>query len=168
MAIIVSHPTSEAIVPFMRSTLVTFDAVVEPLAWGRSQYSIVRLPAALVTAAAALDTRRVAGRIENIEVNLAITRAPVVDEAFVWAGKSLLRRLNVAVGDPVRAQLHPIDEDEVLVPADVIEALQPNNNWAQWNLLTPAARRKMLYRVESAASPKTRARRVEELIRTLP
>jgi|GEM_PF-2855577 len=69
-----------------------FVGVVEPLAWGRSTYTVIRIPTALAAAARDAGTRRIGGTMDDVRVNLAVTRAPVIDDPFVWAGRSLLRR----------------------------------------------------------------------------
>ncbi len=40
-------------------------------------------------------------------VNLALTRAPVVEGVFLWAGASLLDRTGIAPGQPVEVRLRP-------------------------------------------------------------
>ncbi|MEV8272727.1 hypothetical protein [Microbacterium sp. NPDC077184] len=99
------------------------DGVIEPLLWGRSQYTILRIPPVLVDAAAHAGTRRVAGHLDGVEVNLALTRAPVIADTFVWTGASLLRRVELEAGDPVRGLLAPVDPDHVPLPHDFAEAL---------------------------------------------
>lgn len=146
---------------------LSFDALVEPLHWGRSRYTIVRVPDALVRAARDAGTRRVAGEIEGEPVNLALTTAPLVDGAFVYAGASLLRRLRAAAGRPVTCRLAPVDPDLVPLPEDVEEALDRADLLDAWESLAPATRRRRLYAVDSVASTAGRARRIGELLRDL-
>lgn len=141
-----------------------FDALVELVHWGRSRYTVVRLPAALVEDAARQGTRRVAGDVDGTPVNLAVTTAPVVDGPFVYAGASLLRRIGVRAGAPVTCRLAPADPDDVPLPDDVEEALAAAGLLGAWESLSPAARRRRLYGVDSAASAATRARRLTELV----
>ncbi len=141
-----------------------FDALVEPLFWGRNRYTVVRLPDELVVEAARAGTRRVAGDIDGVPVNVAITKAPVVDGAFLYAGAALLRRLGVDVGEPVTCRLEPADPDDVPVPDDVAEALEDAGRRDAWEALTPATRRRRLVPVDAARSAPTRARRVAELV----
>ncbi len=109
-----------------------FDALVEPVHWGRSRYTVIRLPAALVADAERQGTRRVAGDIDGTAVNLAVTTAPVVDGPFVYAGASVLRRIGVRAGDPVTCRLAPADPDDVPLADDVRDAF-----WsANWTLTT--------------------------------
>ncbi len=144
-----------------------FDALVEPLHWGRNRYTIVRLPAALVAAARAQGTHRLRGEIEGAPVNLAVTRAPVVDDAFVYVGAALLRRIGAGVGQPVTCRLAPADPDEVDLPEDVEEALAAAGLLAVWEQLRPGARRRRLVPVDGVVTPAARARRIRELLDAL-
>ena len=145
-----------------------FDALIEPLHWGRSRYTIVRLPAGLVADARAQGTHRLRGEIEGVPVNLAVTKAPVVDDAFVYVGAALLRRIGTGVGHPVTCRLAPADPDEVDLPEDVEEALAAAGLLGVWEQLRPAARRRRLMPVDGVATPAARARRIRELLDGLP
>ncbi len=140
---------------------------LEPISWGKARYVIIRLPAALEESARVCGTRRIAGVLDEVEVNLAITRAPVVEDAFVWAGASLQRRLRLEPGDPVSGRLAPVDPSVVPLPDDVAVALDDPVLRAAWNALTPADRRQRLASIESAGRPETRARRIDAALRDL-
>ena len=145
-----------------------FDAVLEPLESGRSTYVVLRLPAAVVDAVAAAGTRRVAGTVDHVEVNLAVTRADVIDDAFLWAGAVLRRRLGgAAPGDVVTCRLAPVDPDHVPVPRDVRDAVVAAGVEPALAALRPAELRQRLVPVEDAVRPATRARRVADLVASL-
>lgn len=144
-----------------------FDGTVERLVWGRNAYTVVRLPAALVDAAAALGTHRVAGTIEGVEVNLAITRAPVIGDPFVYTGAAFLRRIATEVGEPVRCVLAPVDPERVDVPVDLEQSLRQAGVWSVWQSRRPGERRRDVAAVEAAVRPATRARRVADLAQRL-
>ena len=144
-----------------------FEAVVEPVEWGRATYTLIRIPEDLAEAARGAATRRVSGTIDDVQVNLAITRAPVVEGPFVWAGQSLLRELGARAGDGVVARLRPEDPDAVDLPDEVAAALGQAGVRERWEQLRPARRRQLLYGVKSARSAATRSRRVSELVSEL-
>lgn len=75
---------------------------VDTVQRGRSRYTVIRVPEELAAAARAAGTRRVAGVIDDVAVNAAINRAPVVDGPFLWAGATLLRRPRAEPGEPAR------------------------------------------------------------------
>ncbi|TDN91711.1 YdeI/OmpD-associated family protein [Microbacterium sp. BK668] len=140
------------------------EAFVEPMEWGRSRYTVIRMPGALVTAAAAAGTRRVGGELEGVGVNFALTRAPVIDDTFVWAGAALLRRLRVEVGDPVSGRLAPVDPDSVPLAADLAEALEDAGRLDEWEALPPTTRRRKMVPLDAAATEATRRKRIDALI----
>jgi hypothetical protein len=137
---------------------------VEPMDWGTSRYTVIRVPEALVAAAQELGTRRVGGELEGTPVNLALTRAPVFSGTFVWAGASLLRRMRLEAGDPVTGHLAPVDPDHVPVPPDLADALAVAGVSDAWEALSPASRRRELVPIDAAVSAATRGRRIQTLL----
>lgn len=113
------------------------DGFIEPMTWGSSTYTVIRIPDALVASARTAGTRRVGGELDGVAVNLALTKAPVMDSTFVWAGSSLLRRMRLEVGEPVHGSLAPVDPDYVLVPADLADAILQNGQSDAWDSLPP-------------------------------
>lgn len=148
-------------------TWVEFDTLVEPLPWGRTTYTILRLDETLVDAAAAVGTRRVEGDIEGVAVNVGVNRADVLPDAFMYAGRALQRRLGVTPGDVVRCRLRPADPAHVPLPDDVRAALETAGRLEAFEGRSPPARRRLLQPVEEAAQAATRARRVAALVRAL-
>lgn len=143
------------------------DAFVEPMTWGRATYTVIRMPQLLVDDARALGTTRVGGDLEGVPVNVALTRAPVLPEVFVWAGSSLLRRLRLEVGDPVSGFLAPVDPSHVLLPPDLVDALGAEGLRDAWNSLTPSTRPKRLVAVDATATATSRASRIRALLDAL-
>lgn len=150
------------------TTWTTFDAVLAPLEWGRNVYTVVVVPEALVERARAEGTRRLDGWVDDVEVNVGIARADVMPDAFFYAGRPLQRRLGLRPGDAVRCRLRPVDPDVVPIPDDVATALAavPSAE-AAFAARTAPQRRQLLVPVESAATAPTRARRIQELVRSL-
>jgi Bacteriocin-protection, YdeI or OmpD-Associated/Domain of unknown function (DUF1905) len=146
---------------------VRFDAVIEPMAWGRSTYTVIRLPADAVAAWRSDGVKRVAGTIDGVEVDLAITTAPVIDDAFVWAGAALLRRIEAEAGEVVTVELQAADPDAVRVPTDLAAAIEAAGGVGRWEALTPAQRRRHVYGIESARTDATRSRRITALVAEL-
>lgn len=88
---------------------VEFDALLEATPWGRSIYTILRVDHSLEEAATSAGTRRVEGTIEDVPVNVAVSRADVLPDAFMYAGKPLQRRLGARPGDLLHCRLRPAD-----------------------------------------------------------
>lgn len=147
---------------------VEFDAVVEAVVWGRSVYTIIRLDKALETAAKAAGTRRVEGIIDGLPVNVGVNRADVLEDAFMYAGKGLQRRLSARPGDLVSCRLRPADPDDVPLADDIQRALVDAQRLDAFQRKTPADRRRLLQPIEEAARPGTRQHRIAALLRALP
>lgn len=145
-----------------------FDALVEVLPWGRNVYTIVRLEPSLEEAARALRTRRVEGTIDEVPVNVGVNRADVLPDAFMYAGKALLRRLGARQGDVVHCRLRPADPDDVPLADDVHRALADAGRLDAFGRRTPAQRRQLLQPIEDAARPETRQQRIAALLRSIP
>ena len=145
---------------------VRFDAVVEPLEWGDATYTVVRLPADVVTALG--SARRVEGEFNEHPINLAITRAPVIDDPFLWSGKSLLARTGLKPGERFEARLRPANADEVDVPDDLQNALRSAGKSDAWEALSPGKRRGLIYQIDSAKRSETRLKRIQKLLTGLP
>ncbi|MEJ8562768.1 DUF1905 domain-containing protein [Yoonia sp. GPGPB17] len=64
---------------------LSFEAQVEPLEWGKSVYTILRLPDDVAEVLASQGAKRVEGEINDHPVNLALTKASVIEGVFLWA-----------------------------------------------------------------------------------
>ena len=144
---------------------VAFEGRIEPLIWGKATYMILRLPPEVCLTLG--DAKRVEGEIADHPVNLAPVRAPVVDGAFLWAGKSLLARIGVAPGDLVEGRLRPADPDLVDPPDYVEAALRAAGLINAWRGLTAGKQRGLLYKTDTAKSGPTRAKRIAALLHLL-
>ncbi|WP_137111572.1 YdeI/OmpD-associated family protein [Rhodobacter sp. SY28-1] len=144
---------------------VTFEASIEPLAWGKSTYTILRLPKAALEALG--PCRRVEGEIAEQPVNLALSRAPVVDGTFLWTGQSLLDRIGIQPGEPVEVRLRPAADDRVDLDPDVAAALRASGVMTAWESLTPGKRRGLLYQIATAKTEPTRQKRIQRLVEDL-
>jgi hypothetical protein len=141
---------------------VTFEGRVEPLTWGRSTYTILPVPDSAVQALG--KCRRVEGEIAEHPVNLALSRAPVVEGVFLWAGSSLLDRIGIAPGEPVEVRLRSAPDDRVDLDPDIEAALRHGGVLAQWDALPPGKRRGLLYQIATAKTEKTRQNRIASLV----
>jgi hypothetical protein len=143
---------------------VTFEGRVIPLTWGRSTYTVLPLPDEVVAALG--NCRRVEGEIAEHPVNLAPSRAPVIDGVFLWAGQSLLDRIGIAPGEPVEVRLRPAPDDRVDLDPDIEAALRQGGVLAEWEALTPGKRRGLLYQIATAKTERTRSARIVKLVAT--
>lgn len=144
---------------------VTFEGRVEPLTWGRATYTILRLPDAVVESLG--NCRRVEGEIAEHPVNLALSRAPVVEGVFLWTGSSLLNRIGIQPGDPVEIRLRRAPDDRVDLDPDIEAAIRAGGVLATWESLTPGKRRGLLHQIAAAKTDPTRRKRIARLLEIL-
>jgi hypothetical protein len=144
---------------------ITFDARIEALVWGRATYTILRVPPDVVVALG--QTKRVAGEINDHPVNLALTRAPVCTDVFLWAGQSLLDRIGVQPGAVLEVRLRASPDDLVDTPEDVALALRAADVASAWESLTPGKQRGLLHGICTAKTTPTRAKRIAALVASL-
>jgi Bacteriocin-protection, YdeI or OmpD-Associated len=144
---------------------VTFEARIEPMVWGKSTYTILRIPPDMLDALG--RAKRVEGEIAEHPVNLAPTRAPVIEGPFLWAGQSLLDRIGITPGEVVEVRLRPAPDDRVDLPDDVALALRAADVLSAWQNLTPGKRRGLLYKIDTAKTDATRQKRIGLLIAEL-
>ena len=141
---------------------VTFEGQIEPMEWGRSTYTVLRLPDALLANLG--QPKRVEGEIADHPVNLAVTRAPVIETAFLYTGKSLLKAAGIAAGDVVEVRLRAADPDLVVEPDGLAAALRAAGLSAQWQALTPGKRRGLIAPIEAARTATTRDKRIAHVM----
>lgn len=146
---------------------IAFEGRIVPLVWGRATYTILPLPPEVAHALQEHRAKRVEGEINDHPINLGIARAPVVDGPFLWAGQSLLDRLGVEPGEWLEVRLRPAPDDRVDLADDVAAALRAAGLSAAWEGLTPGKRRGLLYKIDTAKTAPTRAKRIAELTRSL-
>lgn len=145
----------------------TFEAAVEPMEWGKSTYTGLRLPPEVATALEAEGAKRVEGEISDHPVNLALSKAPVIDGVFLWTGKSLLDKIGIDPGERAEVRLRKTDPSDVETPDDVTVALRRADRSAAWDALTPGKKRGLLHQITSAKRSETRAKRIAKLVADL-
>lgn len=144
---------------------VTFEGRIEVVDWGRATYTVLRVPEEVVQALG--PARRVEGEMAEHPVNLALSRAPVIEGVFLWTGQSLLDRIGAAPGEVVEVRLRPAPDDAVDTPEDVARALARDGLLAVWEGLTPGKRRGLLYQIATAKTAPTREKRIARLVADL-
>ena len=149
------------------SAYYKFEAMIEPLDWGKATYTILRVPADVAAALKADGAQRVEGEINDFPVNFRLSTSPEVDGVFLWTGKTTMDTAGIAPFEPLQVRLRKADPDLVETPEDVMAALQAAGNSAIWSALTAGKRRGLLYQVASAKRASTRTRRIEKLIAEL-
>jgi uncharacterized protein YdeI (YjbR/CyaY-like superfamily) len=86
---------------------------------------------------------------------------------FLWAGQSLLDRIGIVPGERLEVRLRPAPDDQVDVADDIAAALRDAGVLTHWDALTPGKRRSLLYKVDTAKTAATRAKRIAVLVAEL-
>ena len=149
------------------SDRVCLQAAVEPLVWGRAAFALLRLPLEVARVLQAAGAKRVGGEIAEHPVNLTLSRAPEVDGVFLWAGKSLLDRLEAKSGEWLEVRLRTAPPDAVDTPEDVEAALRSAGKRDAWRHLAPGTKRGALYHTDTAKTGATRAKRIATMFEGL-
>ena len=130
----------------------------------RYRYTVVFLPRDLVDRLPlkANPRLRISGEVNDHPFEAALT--PVRGEWYILFSKRTLRSIDARVGDEVSVRFRVADQDEVEVPPALQEALSRNKTMrAAWDKLTAGKQRSLCYRVASAKTPATQAKRVAEV-----
>lgn len=143
---------------------MSFEGRVVPMEWGNSTYTILPLPDEVARTLQADGAKRVEGEINDHPINLALTKAPVFDGTFLWAGKTLLDDCDIEPGEWIEVRLRKADPNIVDTPEDLLLALRQNDASEQWFALTPGKQRGHLHQVNSAKRAETRQKRIAKLI----
>lgn len=146
---------------------INFEGKVVSIQWGDSTYTVLPLPDEVTAAFTAQGAKRVEGEFNDHPVNLALTKAPVIDQTFIWAGKSLLQACGITPGEQIDVRLRKADPNEVDLPADLTNAIRSAGLSDAWSALTPGKQRGLLYRVKTAKRAETRTKRIAELLKDL-
>ncbi|WP_375265283.1 hypothetical protein [Planktotalea sp.] len=69
---------------------LSFEGVIVAMEWGESVYTVLPLPDDIYDTLKAQGTKRVDVELNDCPFNMALTKAPVIDSVFIYAGKNIL------------------------------------------------------------------------------
>ena len=143
---------------------IAFEGHVVPMEWGKSVYTVLPLPDDVYEALAALGAKRVDVELNDCPFNMALTKAPVIEQVFVYTGKTVLAEAGIEPGERIDVRMRMADPDVVEVPADVMLALRQAGVSDRWTALTPGKQRGLLHGITSAKRDETRKARIAKLM----
>ncbi|MEO1491517.1 MAG: YdeI/OmpD-associated family protein [Pseudomonadota bacterium] len=105
---------------------------------------------------------RVEGEIGDVPFEASLT--PVRGRWYILLSKTMLKSIGAAVGDTIPVRFTIADQDAVAVP-DALRAALAEDDGARalWEAATPGKQRGLAYRVASAKTDPTRAKRIAEV-----
>jgi hypothetical protein len=138
----------------------SFEQSVEVLDYGRMVYWIVRLPKALASRAPFAGSKKV--RFVGLIGGRKVALAWLTDRRghYCMVSKALARAAKVSPGSRVRVEFDVAGEDDVIVPAEIREALRQEPAWRKpWNALTPGKQRGLAHMVAKVKDEEARAQK---------
>lgn len=146
---------------------LSFEGVIVAMEWGESVYTVLPLPDDIYDTLKAQGTKRVDVELNDCPFNMALTKAPVIDSVFIYAGKNILAAAEIEPGQVIDVRLRKADENLVEVPDDVTLALRQAGLTDVWGALSAGKKRGMLHTISLAKRAPTRIKRIQKLIEAL-
>ena len=146
---------------------LSFLGRIEPMEWGKSTYTVLRIPEQFAVALQNSGAKRVEVELNDHPFNMALTKSPAISGTFIYTGKAILHAAGISPGEEIDVRLRKADPDLVEVPNDVTLAIRGAALTETWSALTPGKQRGLLHTVNTAKRPETRARRIAQLITAL-
>jgi hypothetical protein len=142
---------------------LSFEATLENWAEGMD-YCAVPVPATITEALGTHGPVLVMATL-NESAPFQVSLFPVGGgRHFVRVKAKVRKETGTAVGDRVHVRMTVLDRAAVAVPADVLSALQAANATGDFEALPPGRRAFLIRRVDEAAKPETRQRRIQEAV----
>ncbi|MEO0783318.1 MAG: YdeI/OmpD-associated family protein, partial [Pseudomonadota bacterium] len=132
-----------------------------------SVYTVLPLPDDVYADLQVQGAKRVDVELNDCPFNMSLTKAPVIDQVFVYTGKRVLAEAGIDPGEPIDVRMRKADPNVVDVPNDVMLAIRQAGVTKAWTELTPGKQRGMLHTIQSAKREETRRSRVEKLVAEL-
>ncbi|MEM6588740.1 MAG: YdeI/OmpD-associated family protein [Pseudomonadota bacterium] len=151
----------------MSDDWISFEGRVVPMEWGKSVYTVLPLPDDVTDALLAQGAKRVDVEMNDCPFNMALTKAPVIDQVFIYTGKKVLAEAGIEPGELIDVRMRKADNDAVDVPNDLLLAIRQSGVMGAWEALTPGRQRGLVHTVTSAKREETRRGRVAKLIAEL-
>ena len=142
---------------------IEFEGRVAPMVWGSSTYTVLPIPTDVVDQLALSGGKRVEVEINDQSFELALTKAPVLAETFVYTGKRILKATAVEPGELLSLRIRGSDPNQVVLPDDVRAMLIARECLTAWEALSPGKRRGLLHPIQTAKRPETRRTRIQNL-----
>ena len=140
---------------------LSFEAVLEDWAEGMD-YCAVRVPAEITETLGTTGPVLVLARVNDSEP-FQVSLFPVGGGTHYIRIKAKVRReTNTKTGDRILIRFTVLDRADVVLPDDLVEALRAEGVEAAFQSLPPGKRNFIVRRIDEAAKPETREKRIHE------
>ncbi len=141
----------------------SFEAVLEDWAEGMD-YCAVPVPAAVTEDLGTKGPVLVLARVNDSEP-FQVSLFPVGGgQHYIRIKAKVRKETNTKTGDRIRVRIAVLDRNSVEIPEDLLIALRAEGVAQAFQSLPPGKRNFMIRRIDEAAKPETRARRVQEAV----
>jgi uncharacterized protein (DUF111 family) len=127
-------------------------------------YCAVPVPAEITQALGTRGPVLVMARVNDSEP-FQVSLVPVgAGQHYMRIKATVRQETNTGTGDRIRVQMTVLDRADVDIPGDLVRALQADNVLEAFKSLPPGKQSFIVRRIDSAAKPETREKRVQEAV----
>jgi hypothetical protein len=142
---------------------LSFHAVLEDWAEGMD-YCAVRVPAEITEALGTKGPVLVLARVNDSEP-FQVSLFPVGGgQHWIRIKAKVRRETNTRTGDRIRIRITVLDRSDVEIPDDLVKALRAEGVEQAFKSLPPGKQNFIIRRIDEAARPETRERRIQEAV----
>jgi hypothetical protein len=142
---------------------LSFTAKLENWAEGMD-YCAVRVPAEITAALGTISAVAVVARVNESEP-FAVSLFPIGGGVHYIRIKAKIRHhLRIGVGDSIQIHITVVDREEIAIPDDLVSALRAEGAADAFKLLPPSKQGFIIRRINDAAKPETRQKRIQEAV----
>lgn len=142
---------------------LSFHADLEDWAEGMD-YCAVRVPAEITAALGTKGPVLVLARVNESEP-FQVSLFPVGGgRHYIRIRAKVRRETNTKTGDRIRIRFTVLDRSEVEIPDDLLQALRAEGVEAAFKSMPPGKQNFIIRRIDEAAKPATRERRIQEAV----
>jgi hypothetical protein len=142
---------------------LSFHAVLEDWAEGMD-YCAVRVPAEITEALGTKGPVLVLARVNDSEP-FQVSLFPVGGgQHWIRIKAKVRRETNTRTGDRIRIRITVLDRSDVEIPDDLVKALRAEGVEQAFKSLPPGKQNFIIRRIDEAAKPETRERRIQEAV----
>jgi len=139
----------------------SFDAVLEDWAEGMD-YCAIPVPAEITAALGTTGPVLVMARVNDSEP-FQVSLFPVGGgQHYIRIKAKVRKETHTKTGDSIRLRLTVLDRDSVEIPDDLLRALRAEGVAQAFQSLPPGKQNFIIRRIDEAAKPETRVRRIQE------
>lgn len=144
-------------------TKLSFESTLENWAEGMD-YCAIPVPPSVTEALGTKSAVLVMARVNGSEPFQASLFPAGGGKHYLRVRARVRRDANLKEGDPVKVRVTVLDRADVTIPDDLAAALRAEDAAADFDSITPGRKNYLVRRIDDAARPETRAKRIREAV----